>query len=150
MPFLREDQAHISVQVGGVNALDAEDTTFTALTNAIKGSWTTLSGGDVAADDVFIRPGGGAPGINLGGPNKRSDATVTILYSTALDAIVGQLEQMTGKRSMAISWTPLDADYNPNGATQTITGVLKQVSRPNFNSNTNAAGFLTLVMACNV
>lgn len=156
MPLLREDQAAITVQLGGVNALDPQDTPFSALTSAVNlgpnsGTWSSLEGGDVEAEDVFTRPGGMKAGVNLGGPSKRSDATVKIQYSFALDAILGQLEQLVGKRSMAVSWTALDADGLPNGNSQnTITGVLKQVMRPNFDANATGAGFLQLVMSCNV
>jgi hypothetical protein len=148
MPLLREDQAFISVQLGGVNALDAEDVAITL--PGLPAGWTSLEGGDVEAEDVFTRPGGMRPGINLGGPSKRSDATVKVQYSTDFNAIISTLEGLAGKRSMAVSWTPLDADMNPNGSTTTITGVLKQVMRPNFDANASAVGFLQLVMGCNV
>lgn len=151
MPIIREDQAFIAVQVGGVNALDSEDTTFSQLSSAVPTSgWTSLEGGDVEAEDVFTRPGRMKPGINLGGPSKRSDATVKVQYSTTLDPIIQKLEALAGKRSMAVSWTLLDADGNTNGSTNTLTGVLKQVMRPNFDANASGAAFLTLVMACNV
>jgi hypothetical protein len=90
------------------------------------------------------------PGINLGGPAKRTDVTAKVQYSPNLDAILPTLETFAGKRSMAVSWTILDADGNVNGATNTISGVLKQVMRPNFDANASNAGFLSLVMACNV
>lgn len=151
MPNLREDQAYISVRVGGVNALDASDVAYTALNTAVPSTgWTGLSGGDLQADDVKTRPGKMSPEISLGGPQTRGDATVTIQYSTALDAILQTLETQGGKRSMAVSWNVLDADGNANGPTNTITGVLKNVTRPNFDANNTAATFLTLTMSCHV
>lgn len=147
MPLLREDQAFIQVQLGGVNKLDANDVAV-SLPNLPAG-WTSLEGGDIEAEDVFTRPGGMRPGINLGGPTKRTDCTVQVQYSTDFDRIIQTIETLAGNRSMAVSWTPLDADGNVNGNTNTITGVLKNVTRPNFNANASGATFLSLVMACN-
>lgn len=150
MPLIREDQAFIAVQVGGVNALDTSDTNYTPLGAAVPSSgWTSFEGGDIEAEDVFTRPGGMRAGVNLGGPTKRSDVTVKVQYSTDLDGVIKPLEGLAGKRSMAVSWTPLDADGNTNGNTNTLTGVLKQVMRPNFDANASGATFLSLVMACN-
>lgn len=132
---VREDQFIIHVGVDGV----ALPKTF---------SWTSKEGGDVTADSVFTRPGGLMPGIQLGGPGSRSDCTVKRHYTTAIDNYVEALEAACGQAAMWVSWTPIDANQNPNGDTHLLTGILKEVQVPNYDANANAAGFLTLVMAC--
>ena len=111
-------------------------------------SWTSLEGGDVEAEDVFTRPGGLKQGINIGGPSKRSDVTLTTQYSSSVHRSIVDLENAAGTGSMSASYTPLDANGNPNGGTVTLTGVLKTISHPAFNANNSGAAFLTLTMAC--
>jgi hypothetical protein len=111
-------------------------------------SWTSLEGGDVEAEDVFTRPGGMRDGVNLGGPRKRSDVTLTCQYSSVVHSNITALENAVGTGGMSCSFTPLDADSNPNGGTVTLTGVLKSVNKPNFNANNSGVVFLGLVMAC--
>ncbi|MDR2380662.1 MAG: ribbon-helix-helix domain-containing protein, partial [Bifidobacteriaceae bacterium] len=43
-------------------------------------------------DDAFTRPGGMQPGINLGGPSKRSDVTVQMQYSAAVHSHIVNIE----------------------------------------------------------
>lgn len=135
MPYLREDQAAIHVGVAGV-----------ALDNS---AWAAFEGGDAEAQNVNTRPGGMQPAVELGGPVNRTDVTVKRLYSDQMHALLYQLDALTGKASMWASYTPLDANGNPMGDTITITGILKQTMRPNYEANTVGAQFLTLVMACN-
>jgi hypothetical protein len=88
--------------------------------------------------------------IELGGPVNRSDATVTRQYSNdVLHPVLLDLEAACGKASGTVSWTPLDADGNPAGSTITYKGILKTVTRPNFDGNASAAQFLTLVFGLN-
>lgn len=137
MPLLRQDQAAISVTVTGV-ALPF-----------IK-SWTMLEGGDVEAEDTKTRPGGMLPQVNLGGPSSRSDCTVTRNYSAALHPYIVQLENVAGRAAMKVAYTILDANGVPSGPTVTMTGILKTVTRPNFDANATGAAFLSLVMGANV
>ena len=132
---VREDTAIIHCTVSGVSFPN----TF---------SWTSAEGGDISADSVYTRPGGMQPGVQLGGPKTRSDLTVKRQYTTALDPFLKQLEDAAGGARMSVSWTMTDADGNANGETHTLTGVLKEVQWPQFDANSTAAGFLTLVMAC--
>ena len=111
-------------------------------------SWTSKEGGDTTSESVFSRPGGLQPGIQLGGPASRSDCTVKRHYTSVLDSYVEALQAACGNAQMWVSWTPIDANSNPNGETHLITGILKEVMTPQYDANANAAGFLTLVMAC--
>lgn len=111
-------------------------------------SWASLEGGDIEAEDVFTRPGGMKGGVNLGGPSKRSDVTIMCQYSSTVHKSIIDLENAVGTGGMSVSYTPLDADANPNGGTVTLTGVLKAVTKPNFNANNSGVVFLGLVMSC--
>lgn len=88
------------------------------------------------------------PGVQLGGPQTRSDCTVKRQYTTALDPWVEPLERACGNARMSVSWTPIGADQQPNGALHQISGILKEVQVPGADANANAAGFLGLVMSC--
>ncbi len=132
---VREDQFIIHVGIDGVKL----PTIF---------SWTSKEGGDTTSDSVFSRPGGLQPGIQLGGPASRSDCTVKRHYTSTIDSYIETLEGLCGQAAMWVSWTPVDANQNPNGDTHLLTGILKEVQPPNYDANANAAGFLTLVMAC--
>lgn len=132
---VREDQFIIHVGVDGVQL----PKTF---------SWTSKEGGDTTSDSVFSRPGGLQPGIQLGGPASRSDCTVKRHYTTSIDQYVEALELACGQAAMWVSWTPIDANQSPNGDTHLLTGILKEVQIPQYDANTNAAGMITLVMAC--
>jgi hypothetical protein len=135
--FVREDEAIIHADLTQITSNFPEPY-----------SWTSLEGGDIEAEDVFTRPGGMQPGINLGGPAKRSDVTLHCQYSAGIHNVIVALENAVGTGGMSASYTPLDADANPNGGTITLTGVLKTVNKPNFNANNSAVVFLGLVMAC--
>jgi hypothetical protein len=132
---VREDTAIIHVTVTGVNFPDIF-------------SWTSAEGGAVTSNSTFTRPGGMVPGVQLGGPAERSDLTVKRQYTSDLDPYLEALEAAAGSARMSVSWVPLGPDMNYNGNQHHITGILKEVQWPMFDANSNAAAFLTLVMAC--
>lgn len=138
MPNLkREDQWLIKVGVTGVNLPKVF-------------SWTTMTGGDLDAEDVKTRPGGMLNQISLGGPSTRNDCTLERNYSNALHPFIVQLENVAGRAAMWASYTPLDGNGNPDGPTVTLTGKLKTVKSPDKNANNTNAAFLQLVMSCDV
>lgn len=135
MPKLRADQAAIHVTVTG-SKLD-------------KNVWTSMDGGDMQATDTKTRPGGMGDEVSLGGPQTRTDCTVTRQYTNdVLHPIFPTLEALCGNGSMQVGWTPLDADGNKDGSTYTIKGILKEVTRSKLDANATEAVFLTLVMSC--
>jgi hypothetical protein len=144
--FLREDQAIIHAGVGTVNAAGQVTASAVALPDVY--SWSSLQGGDLEAEDTFTRPGGMLPGINLGGPTKRTDVTVMRQYTADLHAFLVDLENACGNTRAWAAFTLLDSDGNKQPHTVTLTGVLKTVQKPNFNSEAAAAIFLGLVIGC--
>ena len=133
--FYRSDQAAIHVTVAGV-----------PLDNVV---WDTMEGGDNVAEDVAYLPGGMAPQINLGGLPKRGDITVTRIWSDALVRVYKQLDQASGQAGVTVTYTVLDASGQSTGSSVTYTGVLKSVTRPNYDSNTSSEAKLQLVIGAN-
>jgi|SRR5947209_112366 len=134
--FMREDQFLLQCSVAGVNL-------------PIVYSWAEWEGGDVEGEDQKTRPGGMLPQVNLGGPATRTDVTMRRQYSAQLHPFIVALENVAGKASGTLSYTPLDANGNPNGGTVTITGILKNVVPPPKNANQANPAFLGLVFGVN-
>ena len=134
--YIREDQFLIHAGVDGVSLPRTH-------------SWQSKEGGDVQSDAVVTHPGGMKKAITLGGPNKRSDATVKRMFTDTLMPYVTQLENACGNAGMWVSWTPMDANgvAIPN-TTVTLTGVLKEVQVPPANANSTGEAALALVMSC--
>jgi hypothetical protein len=127
--FVRSDQAVIQVTLSNM-VTGAPITLPPALVST---GWTSIAGGDIERDDVTVRPSASTQYQNLGGVAKRSDCTVAAVYSLDLDNFLSTLEQAGNVRT-SMSWTLTDANGNPNGNPHTITGVLKAIKRPDFNS----------------
>lgn len=135
MPDLRSDQALINVSVPG-----------SGLDNL---PWTSMEGGDITVTPVKTRAGGGGYETNIGGPQTRSDCTVTRQYTNdVLHQLRPVLERLAGNTQMSVSWTPLDGDFNPNGDQHTISGKLDDVTVTKRDANAPESMFLTLVMGC--
>lgn len=113
-------------------------------------SWDTMEGGDNSSDGTNYLPGGMAPSVELGGLPKRSDLTISRIWSDVLIGAFKALDNGCGKARVAASYTVLDANGNvvPD-ATITYTGILKGVARPNYESNSSAEAKLTLTVGLN-
>ncbi len=135
MPYLRQDQATISVP------------TLPVALPYVK-SWATLEGGDLESEDTKTRPGGMVPQVNLGGPTTRTDATVTRPYTAELHPHIVDLENVGGQGAMSITYNILGANAQTIGTPVTLTGILKNVTRPNWDSNATGTAMLSLVMGC--
>lgn len=135
MPFLRSDSFRIKAGVTGVNPPPIK-------------SWQSMSGGDLSAEDTKTRPGGIEPQRSLGGPTTRSDCTVTRLHGTGIHPYIVQWEQAINQ-SMWVSYTPLDANSNPQGATITLHGYLKSVTQSEMDADNAGKKTISLVMTCN-
>lgn len=137
MPLFREDEALITATVANIS--------FPPFF-----VWSSLEGGDAESNDTKVWPGGMQPQVSLGGPRTRTDATIKTPYSPALHALLVPLENVAGNAAMSVSYTPLDASGNPaaNSPTVTLHGILKTVTRPNYEASAQAAAMLSLVMSC--
>lgn len=146
--YLRQDQATISVPVLYYNDKNGNPVNVN-LPPVL--SWATLEGGDLESEDVKTRPGGMVGQVNLGGPTTRTDATVSRPYTADLHPYLWQLEAAAGSGTMHITWTILNSGgFAVGNGTVTLTGILKNVTRPQWDSNANGAAMLSLVMGCDV
>lgn len=134
--YLRSDSARVQVTVSGVT-LPSD-------------SWSKMEGGDNVAETTQLNPGGMAPAVALGGLPKRSDMTVERPWSDALIGAFKALDQATGAATVTATYTNLDANKNPiPGSGVTYTGVLKQVTRPNYDASSSTAATLAIVFEAN-
>lgn len=134
--YIREDMAIIHAHVDGVNYPSVY-------------SWAALEGGVVEAEAVYTRPGGGMPGLQLGGPKTRGDITVRRQMTPELQPFIIPLEEACGHTAAWAAYTLIDRNQNPVGPTVQMNGILRSVVRMNFDANNAAAGFLGLIISLN-
>lgn len=133
--YFRSDQARIQVNIPGIN-LPSD-------------SWSKMEGGDNVAETSQLLPGGMAPAIAQGGLSKRSDVVVHRPWSDTMVALFKQLDQSTGSARGTQTYTVLDANKNPvPGSSVTYSGVLKSVTRPNYDSSSSGEALLQLAFEC--
>ena len=141
--YLRQDQASITVDLPGLPSFASTVTPR---------YWATLEGGDLESEDTKTRPGGMLPQVNLGGPTTRTDCTVTRPYTAEIHPFLTQLEALAGQGIVNVKFTVLQGNATtfPNGTTVTMQGILKNVTRPNFDANASGTAMLSLVIGMNV
>jgi hypothetical protein len=126
----RTDQASIGVTVAGI-ALP-------------EGSWDVLEGAENMVEGVSVLPGGMAPQRALGGIPKRGPATVKRLWSEPLVLVFKQLDALAGYGDITITYTVLNRNKTATIFTDTYTGVMGTVSRPNYEAKTSEPAYLTI------
>lgn len=128
--YYRSDQARIGVEVTGLT-LDKE-------------SWDVLEGGDQVVEGVTLLPGGMAPQVARGGIPKRSAITVKRLWSESLINLYKKLDESAGNAPITVTYTVLNNRNSATTFTITYTGVLENVSRPNYDATKAEAAYLTI------
>jgi len=126
----RTDQASIGVTVAGITLPE--------------GSWDVLEGAENMVEGVSVLPGGMAPQRALGGIPKRGPATVKRLWSEPLVIIFKQLDALAGYGDIIITYTVLNRNKTATIFTETYTGVMGTVSRPNYEAKTSEPAYLTI------
>jgi hypothetical protein len=111
-------------------------------------SWSSWEGGDPSAAGSQLHPGGMAAAVALPGPLTRTNVTVKVPYTQAANSIYSQLEAAINQQ-MTASYTPTDANGNPNATAITRTGLLKEIQFPTFDAKSGEAVELALIMECN-
>jgi hypothetical protein len=125
----RSDTYEVSVSIAGINF----------------GVWDQLEGGDVDSEELTYRPGGMKDPVSLGGSRTVENFTIRRLYRLGRDHIESdRLIQWVGKAQVVAVKQPLDIDANAWGKPITYRGILKRVSFPDHNSESNDAGLLEL------
>lgn len=134
--YFRSDTARVQVTVAGIS-LPSD-------------SWSKMEGGENAAETSQLLPGGMAPAVALGGLAKRTDLTVHRPWSDVMAGAYKALDQAVGAATVTASYVVLDNNKQPvANASVTYTGILKSVTRPNYDSSSSTEALLQLVFECN-
>jgi len=125
----RQDQGAITVVIDGENT----------------GIWDKLSGGEVDSEETKYKPGGMAKEISLGGSVNTGNVTISRLYVLARDHVkIKQWISRVGKAVVTVSKQPLDVDGNAFGDPLVYNGILKMVTPPELDSESNDAALVEL------
>lgn len=109
------------------------------------GTWDKMSGGSVDSEEQRYKPGGMAEPISLGGSINPENVTAQVLYyQDTIHPRMGELMAAIGKRRVELSRQPLDIDKNPKGSPLVWTGILKQVTPPDVDSEGNDGAMLQI------
>jgi hypothetical protein len=120
------------------------------LDGAPLGTFDKMSGGNIDSEEVKYKPGGMAPQISLGGSVTVNNVTVERLFRLDRDpALIPTLKTRVGKGAVTISRQALDIDGNPFGSPIVWSGKLKQLTFPEPDSESNAAGIFQLEVSSN-
>src|SRR4051812_19449880 len=127
----RQDQARITVSVDGV-----------AL-----GVFETRSGGETDSSESQYRLGGMGPRISLGGNVMVGNVTVKRLYDTDAQSRAKWLQGRVGRGRMVVTEQSLDVDGNSTGDPLVWSGVLKRVTTPDRDAESDTAATIELEMS---
>lgn len=109
------------------------------------GTWLTFAGGDVDSEEASTRDGYGLPIIQLGGPQKVQNWTISRTYRVGRDPeLYPFLRQSAGRRRFYCGVQLLDIDGHVVGPVEPYSGILKHVSKADVNTEGNEAMKLTL------
>lgn len=133
MPYIRDDQAQITVSLNGV---------------PFGNSWATTSGGDLEATDSKTRPGGMGREVSAGGPATRTDLTVTTQFTDIVSTWHPTFEAAIGNGRIRVGVAYLGPDRLPTGRGFTRAGTLKHASVPPSDTHGNAVGMYTVIVSC--
>lgn len=134
MAFIREDMADIRVTVDGT---------------PYGGSWHSVEGASLEADDAKVRAGGMGSEFSLGGPVSRDDATVSIPLD---DVVLGwhpTLEVLVGEDApVTVTYQFLNRKKEKVGKPFSITGTLKSAKLPDMAADSGDAAMYEIIVSC--
>lgn len=130
----REDQYSVTVTVDGIDY----------------GVWDGMTGGEIDSEEAKYKPGGLSPQVALGGTREVSNITASRLYQFDRDhSRINQLIARVGKGKATVARQPLDVDGNTFGKPTVYTGILKQVTPPDFDSESGDVGKIEIEISTN-
>lgn len=110
------------------------------------GIWDTKEGGETDSEETRYRPGGG-PEESLGGSTTVTQVTATRMFRRGRDdTALRYLRSKAGHGEVILKVITKDADGNPWADGETYRGVLKRVSPPTVDSNSNDVAMVTMEM----
>lgn len=112
------------------------------------GVWDTLEGGEIDSEESRYRPGGMAPQVSLGGVPTTGNVTLGRLLERGRDWDLMRRIAATrvGKAAVTVHRQPLDRDGNPWGRPMIYRGVLKTVTPPDTDSDSDDAAVWQIVV----
>jgi hypothetical protein len=133
----RKDTFRVSVFVEGIN-WPGQDRI-----------WDKKTGGGVDSEDTKYYPGGMVPPVSLGGRRTVENLVVSRLYRHERDhLIVDDLLKKVGKANMSVQQLPMDINGSAFDGDPIIwRGILKRVTVPEVDSESNDAALLELEMS---
>jgi hypothetical protein len=108
-------------------------------------TWDRLEGGAVDSEERKYRPGGMAEQVSLGGSKTTGNLTLSRLYMLDRDhGLFLELVGKVGKGECKVVKQPLTSEGEPQGDPITYSGVLKSVTPPNHNSESDDAAMIEI------
>lgn len=109
------------------------------------GTWDNMDGGAVDSEERKYRPGGMAEQVSLGGSKTTSNITLSRLYMLSRDhGLFLTLVSLVGKGECRVTKQPLNGEGDPVGNPISYSGVLKAVTPPNHNSESDDAAMIEI------
>jgi hypothetical protein len=109
------------------------------------GVWDKVTGGAIDSEELKFKPGGMAPQVSLGGSKTNENVTLQRLYRLVRDHNhLQKLINAVGRGSVVVSKQPLDVDGNPFGRPIVYKGILKRVTPPEHDSESNSPAMLEI------
>lgn len=111
------------------------------------GTFEVLTGGNATSETTDYAPGGMAPRQQLEGEQTIEDLTVGRVFIRERDRpIWAALLASRGQARMSIGETFLDRARNPVGAPVTYTGLVGEVTRPDYDSESTDPARYNIVL----
>lgn len=130
----REDNFSVTVKIGSTDW----------------GVWDKLSGGAIDSEELKYKPGAMAPAVSLGGSVNVENITVSRLFSRdVVQQKRKELYRAVGSALVTVTKQPLDGDRNPYGSPDVYTGILKTVTPPDADSESNDAALIAIEISSN-
>ena len=109
------------------------------------GVFDKFSGGEADSEETRHRPGGMGAEKSLGGMLTISNVTISRLYERERDhERVHALMNRAGKSRIVASRSKLDDDGNPFGAPYVYTGIIKTITPPEHDSESDDTAMLEI------
>lgn len=127
-----------------MSRLDQYDITV-SLDGQPLGIFDKMTGGDIDSEEVKYKPGAMQPQISLGGSVTVNNVTVERLFRQDRDLpLVPTIKARVGKGRVVVTKQSLDVDGNPFGSPLVYQGILKHLTFPEPDSESNAAALIQL------
>lgn len=111
-------------------------------------TWDSFEDGNHTMDTQNYNPGGMAGAVATAGVSKRDQGTVARAWDDTLIGAWVNLEGALGN-PVTLQLTPLKTSSTTAGSSVTYTGILRQVTRPNYDSTSSTINKLSMVVELN-